>query len=130
MKVEITETGANGPQGPHQVGEIVDLGEGQIPSYLVGKCRAIGTERTAVTNPAEGAVQQTVEPVQSAQERQQLLGEAAKVIEAESFLNDGRPDVRAINDLLDQGVKHFDAAERDQLWPGVADAVKAARESG
>lgn len=120
MRLEITEKGVNG----HAVGDIVEIDGDTIPGWLIGKCRRVDEPRVAVTNPAEGAV---TDPQPSAQERQTLLGEAAKVIEADDFLPDGRPDVRAINAWLTEEAKPFTAAERDALWPGIADAVKAAR---
>lgn len=121
MKVEITERGANGLA----VGAIVEIEGETVPGWLIGKCRIVeDAPRVAVTNPAEGAV---IDPDPSAQERQTLLGEAAKIIAADAFTEDGRPDVRAINAELADEVKPFTAAERDALWPGIADAVKAAR---
>ncbi|MEI4489606.1 hypothetical protein [Mameliella alba] len=116
MQYEITEKGVAG----HKVGEIVEIDGDTVPKWLVNKGRVLN-DRVAVTNPADGAVQE------SAQERQALLAEAAKVLDAEHFSNDGVPDVRAVNGLLDDGVARFNAAERDQLWPGIAEAVMAAR---
>lgn len=122
MRYEITESGANG----HEVGSIVEI-EGPLAGWLVGKARPLsGQERVAVTNPAEGA---TMDPMPaSAQERQALLADLAMFIEATDFMDDGRPDVRAINAGLPEGQAKFTAAERDQLWPGVSADVMAARD--
>lgn len=127
MKVEITEKGVNRNGVAIAKGRVIEIDGDRIPGSLVGKCRVIGDEpeRVAVTNPADGAVQEPFEP--SAQERQTLLGEAAKLLDDDQFSADGVPDVRAINALLDYGAKKFTASERDHLWPGIADAVKAAR---
>ena len=116
MKYEITEGGVAG----HEVGDVVEIDGSTVPRWLRNKGRVM-TERLAVTNPAKGAVQE------SAQERQALLAEAAKVLDAEHFSDDGVPDVRAVNGLLDDNVARFSAAERDQLWPGIAEAVMASR---
>ena len=103
MKYEITEGGVAG----HEVGDVVEIDGSTVPRWLRNKGRVM-TERLAVTNPAKGAVQE------SAQERQALLAEAAKVLDAEHFSDDGVPDVRAVNGLLDDNVARFSAAERDQ----------------
>ncbi|MCA0961157.1 hypothetical protein [Salipiger bermudensis] len=115
-KFEITKKGVEG----RKVGDVVEFEGEKVPGFLLNKGRVL-TERVAVTNPATGAVQD------SAQERQALLAEAAKVLDDEHFSAEGVPDVREINALLDEGVAKFSAAERDQLWPGIADAVKADR---
>lgn len=115
-KFEITRKGVAG----HQIGDIVEFEGEEVPGYLVNKGHPL-TERVAITNPAEDPVKET------AQERQELLAEAAKVLDADQFGDDGKPDVRAINSLLEDGVAKFSAAERDQLWPGIADAVKVAQ---
>ena len=65
---------------------------------------------------------------ESAQERQGLLGELSMFIGDDDFMDDGRPDVRAINAGLPDGLEKFTAAERDQLWPGIAADVMAARD--
>lgn len=125
MKLEITQPGVTGPEGPMPVGTVVEIEGDTVPGWLVNKAAPVG--RVAVTNPAEGAIPGATGPEPSAQERQELLGEAAKLIDADGFLPDGRPDVRAINAELTDDAKPFTAAERDDLWPGIADAVKAAR---
>jgi len=53
MKLEITQKGAFGPDGEHEVGEIVEVKGDKIPGYLISKCRPVG--KVAVTNPASGA---------------------------------------------------------------------------
>ncbi|WP_343502130.1 hypothetical protein [Alloyangia pacifica] len=115
-KFEITKKGVEG----QLVGDVVEFEGEKVPGFLLNKGRVL-TERVAVTNPATGAVQE------SAQERQALLAEAAKALDAEHFTAGGVPDVKAVNALLDEGVAKFSAAERDQLWPGIAEAVKADR---
>lgn len=121
MKYEITEKGANG----HAVGDVIEV-EGGMPGYLVGKVRLVGGKnRVAVTNPAKGAAMDQIP--QSAQERQGILADLAMTLDAEDFMDDGRPDVRAINAGLQDGQGKFTAAERDQLWPGVAADVISER---
>lgn len=127
MKYEVTEKGVNGPEGRIEKGDTVEV-EGDLPGYLVGKCRPVGG-KTAVTNPAKDAVQQSMaEP--SAQERQQILGEiSVNDLAGDDFNDEGVPDVRKVNENLPEGAKKFSAGERDQLWPGIAEAVKAGREA-
>lgn len=121
MKYEITQKGAHGPKGAHEVGEIIDI-DGPIPGYLVGKCRKVGDAgKTAVTNPADGAV------VQPPADRSDLMAEACKILDDDDFNDDGVPDVRAINGMLSDDATKFTAAERDAIWADIADAVTAAR---
>jgi len=125
MRLQITQKGAHGPDGPLAVGDVLDLPGDAIPAWLKGKARVLADEvRTAVTNPAASAVQ---EPQASGQDRQTVLGEIAVAIDAEGFGSDGVPDVRAINRALPESAAKFTAGERDQLWPGIADAVMARR---
>jgi len=53
MKYEIVEKGANGMD----VGDTIEI-KGELPGYLVGKVRAVGGPRMAVTNPAKKPVRQ------------------------------------------------------------------------
>jgi len=62
MKVTITESGvydADGQRVP--VGTEISVKGDAIPAWLVGKCQVVAVKKTAVTNPAIGAVQQPVE---------------------------------------------------------------------
>lgn len=127
MKFEITEKGVYDDQGKRvPVGTVVELDGEELPAALKNKGRVFATAAVAVTNPAEGALQHSV---QSGTDRQALLKAAAVQIGADGFLEDGRPDVRAINAELTDAAAPFTAAERDQLWPAVADAVKTEREA-
>ena len=60
MRVEITQKGVHGPDGkPIPVGEEVAVKGDKMPAWLVGKATVIKErKRAAVTNPAQGAVQQ------------------------------------------------------------------------
>lgn len=122
MKVEITQPGARDAEGKAiPVGATVEIKGEKVPGYLVNKCRPLG--KIAVTNPAENAI-----PGASAQERQQILGEiAVNDLSDDDFGEDGIPDVRPINKHLPQGASRFTAAERDQIWPGIAEAVMEQR---
>lgn len=125
MRLEIMQKGAHGPDGPLAVGDVLGLPGDQVPGWLAGKVRLLDdAPRVAVTNPAEDPV---VDPQLSAQERQAILGEVAARLNADDFGTNGVPDVRAINRALSDGVEKFSAGERDQLWPGIADAVMARR---
>lgn len=123
MKLEISEKGVFEGHEEIPVGEIVEVEGDKIPAYLVGKCRPL--DQVAVTNPADGAIPIDANP--SAAERQELLKLAALEIEDGDFTADGRPDVRALNDLLTDDAQPFTADERDTLWPGVKEEVMAAR---
>lgn len=123
MKLEISEKGVFEGHEEIPVGEIVEVEGDKIPAYLVGKCRPL--DQVAVTNPADGAI--PIDPNPSAAERQELLKLAALEIEDGDFTADGRPDVRALNDLLTDDAQPFTADERDTLWPGVKEEVMAAR---
>ena len=52
MKIEITMKGASG----HNVGDVVEIDGNAIPSWAINKCRVVGNAKTAVTNPAKGAM--------------------------------------------------------------------------
>ena len=52
MKIEITQSDANG----HEIGDIVDVKGDTVPSWAINKCRVVGNAKTAVTNPAKGAM--------------------------------------------------------------------------
>lgn len=128
MKFEITQPGVYGVNGMRiPVGTEIRIEGDAVPAWLANKGRVIGKTKgkTAVTNPAKDPVQQPA----SGAERQELLKLAASVIAVEAFLDDGRPDVRAINAELTGDAEPFTAEERDQLWPGIADAVKAERDA-
>lgn len=124
MKVEITEKGAHGPDGKElKVGSEVNVKGDEMPGWLVGKAREVAGGKVAVTNPKKNPVK----PQASGQERQALMKDAATVLKAEDFTEAGLPDVRALNAMLTKDAEPFTAEERDQLWPGIADDVKAAR---
>ena len=132
MKFKVTKNGVDG----HAKGSVIDIEGDKVPAWLVNKGHPVDAseavapipapegEQTAVTNPAEGAKQQQVEPATgSAAERQALLAEAVKHLDKDKhFLANGSPDVRALNDLLEDDVPKFTAAERDELWPGISPA--------
>ena len=40
----------------------------------------------------------------------------------DDFTKDGKPEVNALNDLLEEGEEEFTAAERDELWKQVPEA--------
>ncbi len=125
MKFEITQKGVYDQKGkPIPVGTEIDVDGEKVPAWLVNKGSPMKSKgKTAVTNPAKGALPQ------SGAERQELMKLASSVIEDSGFLSDGRPDVRAINAELTSEAEPFTAEERDQIWPGIADAVKAEREA-
>lgn len=132
MKVRITEKGAHGANGERlSVGQEFEVKGDIMPGYLVGKAKVISKgRRAAVTNPAQGAAQQATDPQPSAQERQHLLGEiTANDLADDDFNGEGVPDVRKVNDHVPDGSERFSADERNQLWPGIADTVKAARDA-
>jgi len=52
MKIQITMKGASG----HNVGDVVEIDGNAIPSWAINKCRVVGNSKTAVTNPAKGAM--------------------------------------------------------------------------
>jgi hypothetical protein len=52
MKIEITMPDAGG----HNVGDVVEIDGNAIPSWAINKCRVVGNAKTAVTNPAKGAM--------------------------------------------------------------------------
>jgi hypothetical protein len=125
MKIEIIEKGVNHGGKKLEVGATLEIAGDKLPGHMVGKARIMkDPQRVQVTNPAEGAIG----PGMSAQERQTLMGEAAKLLDDDDFNAAGMPDVRALNRELTDDVKPFTADERNQLWPGVASAVMAARE--
>lgn len=127
MKIEITEKGVNHMGERLKVGTTMEIMGDTLPKHMAGKARVLEERRRVqVTNPAKGAVA----PGMSAQERQTLLGEAAKLLDDDDFSAAGMPDVRALNRELTDDAKPFTADERNQLWPGIADAVMAAREAG
>lgn len=61
MKVTITEAGVYDAKDQRiPVGTEISVNGDTIPAWLVGKCLAFAKVKTAVTNPAVGAVQQPV----------------------------------------------------------------------
>jgi len=52
MKIQITMPDASG----HNVGDVVEIDGNAIPSWAINKCRVVGNAKTAVTNPAKGAM--------------------------------------------------------------------------
>ena len=40
----------------HNVGDVVEIEGNAIPSWAINKCRVVGNAKTAVTNPAKGAM--------------------------------------------------------------------------
>lgn len=123
MRIRITKSGIFGAKGEIAVGTEMELPA--EPKGWKGRYVILDAEqRAAVTNPADGAVQ---EPQGIDTDRQALLAEAAKLLDSDHFKDSGMPDVREINGLLSDDAPKFTAAERDKLWPGIADAVKAAR---
>ena len=52
MKIEITMKGASG----HNVGDVVEIDGDAIPSWAINKCSVVCNAKTAVTNPAKGAM--------------------------------------------------------------------------
>ncbi|MGR3574022.1 MAG: hypothetical protein ACU0CF_04705 [Sagittula sp.] len=121
MKIKITKRGVYGAAGEIPVGTEVDVKE--EPKAWAGRYEVISGAKTkaAVTNPKKGAVQDIDT------DRQAIMAEAAKVLKKDEFVADGRPDVHALNAMLGENVEKFTAEERDALWPGIADDVKAAR---
>lgn len=55
----------------------------------------------------------------STDERLSRLIELADMLEEDDFTKDGKPEVGALNDLLDDEEAEFTAAERDELWKQV-----------
>lgn len=128
MKFEITQKGVyDGNEKRIPVGTIVEIKGDEVPRNLVNKGRVVGSnaKRVAVTNPASNPVQTPA----SGSERQALLAETAAILEDDEFLKDGKPDVAAVNAQLEEDEEPFTAKERDDLWPGVADQVKATRDA-
>ena len=52
MKIQITMPDAGG----HNVGDVVEIDGDAIPSWAINKCIVVGNAKTAVTNPAKGAM--------------------------------------------------------------------------
>ena len=52
MKIQITMPDASG----HNVGDVVEIDGNAIPSWAINKCIVVGNAKTAVTNPAKGAM--------------------------------------------------------------------------
>ncbi|MGX1096522.1 hypothetical protein [Amorphus sp. MBR-141] len=62
MKMEVTRKGvfdAKGEKVP--VGTMIDVPGDKVPGYLVNKAVAVKGGKTAITNPAENPVQQSVD---------------------------------------------------------------------
>lgn len=59
MKLEITQRGARMDGEEIPVGEIIEVEGDVMPDHLVNKA-VIVSDKTAITNPAKGAVQQPV----------------------------------------------------------------------
>lgn len=121
MKIKVTKPGIYGAKGMIPVGTEFNVKEepkGWDGRYEVISGGASGG-KTAVTNPAEGAMPGAGE---SGAERQARLKELVGGLSEGDFIASGAPDVGKINELLNEGEKPFTAAERDQLWPGIKPA--------
>lgn len=119
MKIEITRAGVFDQDGNEiEVGTELDINGDTVPAWLVNKGRVIaeGKGKTAVTN-TSGA------------ERQARLKEIAMGLADGDFIASGAPDVGKVNELLNEGETAFTAAERDQVWPGIAADVAADRKA-
>lgn len=123
MKVEITEKGVHDQTGAEIAkGTQITLEGDVLPGWLVGKAQVVAASakaKTAVTNPKKGAIK---DPAPSAAERQAIMKEAAAHLTEEEFIEGGFPEVNALNKHLPEGTESFTADERDQLWPGIAEA--------
>jgi hypothetical protein len=64
MKLEITQAGVRMDGKEIAVGQVVEIKGDDMPASLVNKA-AIVVGKTAVTNPAKGAVQQPVAKVEA-----------------------------------------------------------------
>lgn len=107
MQVKITQKGAFDRDGKERkVGEIVAVEGDKIPASLVNKCVRVANKdgRTMVVNPAQ------------VPDRGELFKAAVAQLTADDFNDNGTPDVRAINDQLEEGVPPFTAAERNEIW--------------
>lgn len=123
-KYRITEKGVHHGKGNEElkVGTTFTLADGEpVPPSLINKCICLD----AVD---EGEDVGAALGNDSAAERQALLARiASEELEDEDFTNTGLPKLSEINELLDDDVEPFTQVERDQLWPGIADQVAAAR---
>ncbi|MFY0681897.1 MAG: hypothetical protein JXR13_15110 [Thalassovita sp.] len=90
----------------------------KFPALLVGKVRELPEaiadgEQVAVTNPENGG-----EPAVT---RLEIFTAATAALEKGDFLQDGRPDLRALNDLLEEGVEKFTSDERNTFGTQLSD---------
>ena len=51
-------------------------------------------------------------------DRRKLFNYLANSLDEEDFTKSGKPDLKAINALLEDGIEPFTSAERDKLWDG------------
>ncbi|KPF74559.1 hypothetical protein IP68_12400 [Blastomonas sp. AAP25] len=119
MKIEITQKGVYDAKGQEiEVGTEMDIKGDTVPAWLVNKGRVLAEAKgkAAVTN-TSGA------------ERQARLKEIAMGLADGDFIASGAPDVAKVNELLNEDETAFTAAERDQVWPGIAADVIAARKA-
>lgn len=126
MKIEITHKGVYDKDGKAiEVGTEIDVTGDTVPSWLLNKGRVIAEKKgkTAVTNPAESALSD------EAAARQARLKEIVGGLSDGDFIASGAPDVGKVNELLNEGEVEFTAAERDQLWAGIAADVAASRKA-
>ncbi|PHR83106.1 hypothetical protein [Henriciella sp.] len=101
MRIKITAPGIYDGHGAEiPVGR--EMTVSSEPTGWAGRYEIIGeTEgKTFVTNP----------------DRKARLKELAEGLSDDDFTNDGSPDLRCINALLEDGEKKFTSAERDALW--------------
>lgn len=120
MKVKITERGIFRDDGTrYAFGEIVEIEGDALPKKFVNRCRILDdAERFAVTNPAEGGLQQPVGDFVDT--RLAEFEDALNVMAADgSWDGQSKPDVRDLNKHIAEGVEPFTAAERDACWAAV-----------
>ena len=120
-KYEVTQKGV---YAPSESGIDRELPKGKtfeadkLPAFLVGKVRELpeaieAGEQVAVTKPEKGG-----EPAVT---RLEIFTAATAALEKGDFLQDGRPDLRALNDLLEEGVEKFTSDERNAFVTQVSD---------
>lgn len=131
MKIKITKPGIYGAKEEVAVGTVIDVSK--EPVQWRGRYEIIEDNPSEDAELVPASPTQPVDPdptptdTKSADSRSDLLFEAATLIEDDDFTKDGYPKIDALNDVLDEDEDEFQATERDQLWPAIAEAVMKAR---
>lgn len=130
-KYRVTHAGIYEPRKEGQtaeqripVGTVIEVGKGEsLPAKFKNKVVEVGSvDDLEVTQPEPAA------PAPSGEERQKLLKAVAISLPDDQFTEAGLPKVAAVNGEVEKDQK-FDGEEIAKLYPGIADAVAAERQS-